>query len=304
VSADAVSADAVSADAVSADAVSADAVSADAARGGAKPDAIEPAVESASSYPVTTSARVAPQRAHELDREGEPGAVRPRAVAAAPADATATASGEATSEATGADAGEQDLGGVAPITGEPFAAAAGGGNLHFGEDEEREAGGGADLAEAEDAVSGVHAPAGRALEALAGRGGDMAATGRPETRGADFVDRVARVLELQDGLEAQPVTRVLLRLDDEGGAGGRVRIGLQGGVASAEIALADPVAAGRLQLRVDELARALSRQGLEPGALQVQTGPRDESRARDPERREPAWNQERSRREQKGEGER
>jgi hypothetical protein len=171
-----------------------------------------------------------------------------------------------------------------------------------------------------------------------GGGGVGGASSPVAARGTDFASRVARVMELQDEIDAQPVTRVLLRLDDEGGAGGSVRVGLQGSVVEADIALADPRAATRLQARVDELTRALLRQGLEPGALQVEMAGRrdgtellrgvgagvtaagaerlgigqpmarggtsegrDENRAEDPERRESQLNQERSHKEQKRE---
>lgn len=129
----------------------------------------------------------------------------------------------------------------------------------------------------------------------------------------------------------------MLRLDDDAG-GGQVRVGVRGAAVAAEITVADPMAAGRLQMRVDELARALSQQGLEPGALQVEsvrrsqvgealggvgathaelealglgrvlergsamTG-RDEDRTRDPERGARDLDQERSRGEQKREDE-
>lgn len=205
-----------------------------------------------------------------------------------------------------------------------------------GEEDEREA-------DHEDTATSDSDRGATAAQAATGPGEDRAGgrgsgVGATASRGADFASRVARILKLQDGIEAQPVTRVLLRLDDEAGAGARVRVGLQGGVVAADIALADPLAAGRMQLRLDELARALSRQGLEPGALQVESvarrqvvepssgmgvggaeldvvglgrvmergmtsAGRDEGRARDPERRDPAANQERSRREPKREDE-
>lgn len=205
-----------------------------------------------------------------------------------------------------------------------------------GEEDEREASDEDTAASDSDrAAASAQAATGPGEDRAGGRGSGVGTTA---SRGADFASRVARILELQDGIEAQPVTRVLLRLDDEGGAGARVRVGVQGGVVAADIALADPLAAGRMQLRLDELARALSRQGLEPGALQVESvarrqvvelssgigvggaeldavglgrvlergmasAGRDEGRARDPERRDPAANQERSRREPKREDE-
>jgi hypothetical protein len=116
------------------------------------------------------------------------------------------------------------------------------------------------------------AVAGRPGEVLAAtaRGAGAAAPGAPGAPdGATFAHRVERGLELQDELQAQPVTRVLLRLDDEGVEGGRVRVGLQGAVVETEISLSDPQAAGRLQARADELSRALLRQGLDPGTLLV-----------------------------------
>lgn len=195
------------------------------------------------------------------------------------------------------------------------------------------------MAEA-DEVATVRAPScesrstGEAAETTTPVARPPAAPATGEARGVDIGNRVARVLELQDELAAQPVSRVVLRLEDESGGVARVRLGVQGTAVEAEIALSDPGAVDRLQSRVDELSRALRRQGLDPAALRVEgaeiertvlTGrvggevsgavrevvvassdARSDDGARDPARREfdreePGPNQERSRREQKGE---
>jgi hypothetical protein len=91
-----------------------------------------------------------------------------------------------------------------------------------------------------------------------------------EVRSVGVADRVARILELRDGAEARPLSQVLLRLDDLIGDEGRVRVGVRGSAVDARIDLDDPVLAGRLGARIDDLSRALRRQGLDPERLLVQ----------------------------------
>lgn len=89
-----------------------------------------------------------------------------------------------------------------------------------------------------------------------------------EATGPDVAGRIARVLELQES-GALPSSSVWLRLGDEDGGIGRIRVGLRGSAVDARIWLDDPAAAQRLTDRVEELARALRGRGLEPETLRI-----------------------------------
>jgi hypothetical protein len=115
----------------------------------------------------------------------------------------------------------------------------------------------------------IEMAAGAAFSA-AGASPDGAIAVPGEVRGAGGADRVARVLELRDGAEARPLSQVLLRLDDLDAGEGRVRVGVRGSAVDARIDLGDPVLAGRLGARIDDLSRALRRHGLDPETLLVQ----------------------------------
>jgi len=95
---------------------------------------------------------------------------------------------------------------------------------------------------------------------------------RPGTMEVGVADRVARVLELQDEVASQPISRVSVRIEGEDGVETRVRLGLRSSVIDAEIIPSDRGLADRLLYRVDELSRALERHGLTPGTIQVEEG--------------------------------
>jgi hypothetical protein len=94
-------------------------------------------------------------------------------------------------------------------------------------------------------------------------------TPRP-TLGAAAMDRVARVLELQDAQAARPMTQMLLRVENAAGSVDQIRVGLRGDGVGASIDLGGR---GGLDLgrRVDALQRALEGHGLQLDHLRVRT---------------------------------
>lgn len=94
--------------------------------------------------------------------------------------------------------------------------------------------------------------------------GGLSAAGAPDAAG-----RAERVLEAQEAIARQPLSRVMLRLDEADGGAGRVRIDLRGTRVDADIQLMDSSAAMRLNERMGELHEALTRRGLDPELLRA-----------------------------------
>lgn len=93
---------------------------------------------------------------------------------------------------------------------------------------------------------------------------------RAETTRSDFSTRVAEIAELREELAARPNSRVILRVEGEDGVDTRIRLDLRGARVDAEIRPNDHLAAQRLSLRLEELAHALERHGLESGRVMVE----------------------------------
>jgi hypothetical protein len=109
------------------------------------------------------------------------------------------------------------------------------------------------------------------MPALAGRSvaGGGAAPQAQGVFGVDVAARVARVLELQEGASARPLSSILLRLDNPAGGEDRIRVDLRGTSVDARLDLNDPAEAQRLGARIGDLRQALERQGLEADALRI-----------------------------------
>src|SRR5690606_29033275 len=75
------------------------------------------------------------------------------------------------------------------------------------------------------------------------REGAMVASG---VFGAEAVERIARVLQLQDAAPARPLSQVVLRVDNAVGGEDRIRVDLRGSAVGASLELGDPVAAARM----------------------------------------------------------
>jgi hypothetical protein len=88
-------------------------------------------------------------------------------------------------------------------------------------------------------------------------------------RASDAIARAAHVLGLQDARNAQPVSHLMLRLDNPDGGEDRVRIALRGINVGATMEVQDPAAANHFANRLPELAQALEARGLEAGTLRV-----------------------------------
>ncbi len=114
---------------------------------------------------------------------------------------------------------------------------------------------------------------------VAARGATAAASSASpvEAATAGDVERVVRVLELQEAADAAPRSRVVLRLEDADGGVGRVRVDLRGSAVDAEISVPDRRLAARLDARIDALDSALRREGLVPESLRAQAAPAIES---------------------------
>jgi hypothetical protein len=109
------------------------------------------------------------------------------------------------------------------------------------------------------------------MTALAGRSISGSATAAPVAGGfgVDVAARVARVLEMQEGASARPLSSILLRLDNPAGGEDRIRVDLRGNSVDAQLDLQDPAEAQRLGARIGDLKQALERQGLDAEALRV-----------------------------------
>jgi hypothetical protein len=88
--------------------------------------------------------------------------------------------------------------------------------------------------------------------------------------GAAALDRLTRVLDLQDSAAARPITQMLLRVENASGGTDSIRVGLRDGAVGASIGL-DNRPGADMPGRVDELQRALQKHGLELDSVQIRS---------------------------------
>ena len=87
----------------------------------------------------------------------------------------------------------------------------------------------------------------------------------PNTNGA----RASEILALQDAKDSQPVSHMVLRLDNADGGQDRIRVDLRGSSVGATIDTQDPAVAAQLSNRMHELSSALENRGLAADSLRV-----------------------------------
>jgi hypothetical protein len=85
--------------------------------------------------------------------------------------------------------------------------------------------------------------------------------------------RTAQVLALQDAKSTQPVSHMLLQLDNPTGGSDRIRVDVRGNVVGATIDVQDADSAAQLIGRSHELTQALEQRGLDSDPLRVRTLP-------------------------------
>ena len=88
-------------------------------------------------------------------------------------------------------------------------------------------------------------------------------------RGATSALRADQVASLLEARDRQPVSSMLLTVDDESGGVDRIRVDVRGARVGAEILFGAAGDATQAATRVSELARALEQRGLAPDALRV-----------------------------------
>jgi uncharacterized protein YcbK (DUF882 family) len=88
-------------------------------------------------------------------------------------------------------------------------------------------------------------------------------------RVVDAGARVAQVFGLQDAKAAQPMSSLLLRVDNGAGGEDRIRVDLRGTTVGASIDMRDADAAQQLAKNLPDLTRSLEARGLDTGALRV-----------------------------------
>src|SRR5690606_5261066 len=111
---------------------------------------------------------------------------------------------------------------------------------------------------------GVAAPGGRGVGAM-----PVAEVSAPSA--VDVASRIARALELQDARAGQPLTHMLLRLENAAGTEDRIRVDLRGGNVGATLDIGSVADAGGVRARVEDVARALARHGLETESVRIRT---------------------------------
>ena len=91
------------------------------------------------------------------------------------------------------------------------------------------------------------------------------------TAGTSGAERAARILELQDGAAAGPLSHVMLRVDNPSGGEDRIRVDLRGSSVDAQIHMSNAGEAERVNARLGELRTTLERHGLEAESLNVRS---------------------------------
>ena len=87
----------------------------------------------------------------------------------------------------------------------------------------------------------------------------------------DQAGRVEHIDVLHDQAAAQPVSSMVLNVDDGNGGTDRIRVDVRGASVASTIDVRDQRAATEMSARTDELARALESHGLESDAVRVRT---------------------------------
>ena len=90
--------------------------------------------------------------------------------------------------------------------------------------------------------------------------------------GSGAAARAAEVLALQDARDAQPMSHMLLRIENGAGGEDRIRVDVRGQAVGATMLMDDAASAQQAASRVSELARALGARGLSADTLQVRAG--------------------------------
>jgi hypothetical protein len=88
--------------------------------------------------------------------------------------------------------------------------------------------------------------------------------------GAAALDRLTRVLDLQDSAAGRPITQMLLRVENASGGTDSIRVGLRDGSVGASIGLGNRLGTD-MPGRVEDLQRALQKHGLELDNVQIRT---------------------------------
>jgi uncharacterized protein YcbK (DUF882 family) len=114
---------------------------------------------------------------------------------------------------------------------------------------------------------------GSAIAGAMGTGGikgpSMGGIGTSATRGAATAMRADEIQSLIESRDRQPMSRMLLTVDDEMGGVDRIRVDVRGSRVGAQMMFGENGDAQQAAGRVLELARALEQRGLAPDALKV-----------------------------------
>lgn len=125
---------------------------------------------------------------------------------------------------------------------------------------------------AESVRSAVSAMTASALAGAMGTGSaslSMGGIGTSATRGAATAMRADEIQSLIESRDKQPVSRMMLTVDDEAGGIDRIRVDVRGARVGAQMTFGENGDAVGAAGRVMELARALEQRGLSPDALKV-----------------------------------
>ncbi len=91
------------------------------------------------------------------------------------------------------------------------------------------------------------------------------------TTGTSAAERVARVIEAIEDAPARPLSQITMNVDAGNGLSDRVQLSMRGSALNATIDAADARGAQALSGRADELARALTRDGIDLQSLHVRS---------------------------------
>lgn len=111
----------------------------------------------------------------------------------------------------------------------------------------------------------MSAPTAAAPRAVNGAAPISAATGPDQT------SRVSQIDALHEQRAAQPVSSMVLQVDDGNGGTDRIRVDVRGSSVSSLVDVKDAQAASQMNARAADLARALESRGLEADGLRVRT---------------------------------
>ncbi len=95
------------------------------------------------------------------------------------------------------------------------------------------------------------------------------AAGGAETTASEGLERVARVQELQTAARGTNVSRLVLRVSEDGGPDARIDVSTRGPAVRASIEPADPGLIDRMRSQVAELREGLATRGLHPESLRI-----------------------------------